>query len=91
VPRTLSNAILLSIRGPMTNGEQELIQRQFRRIQGQNQELTIHLLDADGVIKRSTPPPRWTKRRSAGPEEGAGRRGGLGWSPTGAGLQVFSS
>ena len=54
VARTLSNAILLSIRGPMTNGEQELIQRQFRRIQGQNQQLAIHLLDAEGVIKRST-------------------------------------
>ena len=54
VARTLSNAILLSIRGPMTNGEQELIQRQFRRIQGQNMELSIHLLNAEGVVKRST-------------------------------------
>jgi len=54
VSRTLSNAILLSIRTPMLGGDVDLIQRHFRRIQGQNQELAIHLLNAKGVVKRST-------------------------------------
>jgi methyl-accepting chemotaxis protein len=52
--RTLSSAVLESIRYPMLVGDMELIQRQFESIKKQNADLTIHVLDSKGIIKRST-------------------------------------
>jgi methyl-accepting chemotaxis protein len=52
--RTLSSAVLESIRYPMLVGDMEVIQRQFESIKGQNPDLTLHVLDSKGTIKRST-------------------------------------
>jgi methyl-accepting chemotaxis protein len=54
VSRTLSNAILQSIRHPMLAGDQDLIQKQFRYVQAQSMDLGIHLTDYRGLIKRTT-------------------------------------
>ncbi|UCF97563.1 MAG: methyl-accepting chemotaxis protein [Spirochaetaceae bacterium] len=52
--RTLSSAVLESIRYPMLLGDQETIQKQFDNIKAQNPDLIIHLLDDKGTIKRTT-------------------------------------
>ncbi len=54
VSRTLSNAILQSIRHPMLAGDQDLIQKQFRYVQAQSMDLGIHLTDYRGMVKRTT-------------------------------------
>lgn len=46
--------ILGAMRFPMLNGEQELIQKQLQMIKEANPLLVIHLLDEEGIIKRST-------------------------------------
>ncbi len=52
--RTLSSAVLESIRYPMMVGDMDQIQVQFRSIKLQNPDLSIQLMDSKGVIKRST-------------------------------------
>ena len=52
--RTLSSSVLESIRYPMMVGDMDVIQKQFQSIKGQNPDLTLHVLDSQGVIRRST-------------------------------------
>ncbi len=54
--RTLSGAVLESIRYPMLTGDMEQIQVQLRDIKLQNPGLSIQLMDSKGIIKRSTEP-----------------------------------
>jgi methyl-accepting chemotaxis protein len=51
---TLASTILGAIRYPMLEGEQEVIQEQLNLIKKENPDIVVHLLDDEGVIRRST-------------------------------------
>ncbi len=50
----LSGTVLASIRAPLLVGDQETVQRVFDEVKGQNRDLLIYLLDAEGTVKRSS-------------------------------------
>jgi len=62
---TLATTILGAIRFPMLEGNQDVIQRQLVMIKEANPELVIHLLDHEGIIRRSTQPDLMGKKSEA--------------------------
>ena len=52
----LASTILGAIRYPMLEGDQEIIQKQFSLIAQENNDLVIHLVNHEGIIKRTTHP-----------------------------------